>query len=290
MKATIKITALLFCLLISRSYFSQGILNSGFEVGNPFTAEDWYWSEGNERDSTYVRSGNYSMAVHVWYYYAPGLAVNGSVGNTPTNRPLNIMEDAGTPFTQKPTSIDGYYLYENTTSVSTNDSASIEIVLKKTTPTGKDTIGYGKIKLAHTGLSVSFVPFQVPITYFQQNVSPDSIIVILTSDGQCNGTTVANCNYLYVDDLSATLPTGQNIPVVNDEVSIWPNPFSEHISVLLNKEEEFDLRIIDLSGKEVFNDHFSNYKKIDLSHLSQGIYTLVINSNEFNESYKVVKK
>ena len=103
------------------------ILNSGFELGTDSIPDNWTLDDfGSGRTTNYAASGNYSMSVWNWYYYAPGITANGNAGDL-----SNIASQAGTPFIYKPAYLEGYYQYDTTGTFSDNDSAVVEVLLKK---------------------------------------------------------------------------------------------------------------------------------------------------------------
>ena len=85
--------------------------------------------------------------------------------------------------------------------------------------------------------------------------------------------TVAATTYNYkLESGSITQPT------TNFEVSVYPNPSHEMISILVkNNTERLGIKIYDLSGKLIQSDELSGNSIININGLTQGIYILQIN-------------
>jgi len=72
--------------------------------------------------------------------------------------------------------------------------------------------------------------------------------------------------------------------------NVYPNPFSERITIENNRKEIFDLTILNSSGQIVRKMKISSIPEtIDLTELTNGIYLLRINSKEINTTIKLVK-
>ena len=175
---------LLIFFILPFSNFSQSIIvNNGFESGSDYIPYDWSLDGfGSGRTEDYASNGSYSMSVWNWYWYAEGVTVNGDVDQT---NMYSLFKYGGTPFVHVPESIEGMYLYDTTETYSDNDSAVVEIFLKKyNTATGAtDTVAYGRKHLPGTSMNQSFVPFEVPIEPMMPGVSPDTIVIL---DGLCS--------------------------------------------------------------------------------------------------------
>ncbi len=80
--------------------------------------------------------------------------------------------------------------------------------------------------------------------------------------------------------------TGMDTPN-NKQGIIVPNPV-QNILRIITKIEDLEIQIIDLSGKRLFT---GNVKTIDISHLSDGIYIILIRSEKDQLSLrkKIVK-
>lgn len=86
------------------------------------------------------------------------------------------------------------------------------------------------------------------------------------------------------DNLSASLNN-------NDELLLYPNPNKGSFEIdfknpLVNK---FDMKILTASGAEVFSKSFSGSKHaVNVDHLSNGLYFVKIQSNEYNQTFKII--
>jgi len=223
--------SLILISVFSNTFYCQlQIPNSDFETGIDSSATGWMMDFiGAGRNNQYFNSGNNSMSVWNWYYYAEGFTFNGN--STHSSATSNIAKYGGTPIGYKPAILTGYYHYDTSGTFSDNDSAVVQVLLKKYDSINQniDTIGYGETHLPATDLSQSFVEFNVTIHDLAIGVNPDSIIVILKSsiDGFCDVSGTGNCLYFYVDDLLLAYPLGNKVPFdFKSKEKFWPNPDS----------------------------------------------------------------
>lgn len=75
-------------------------------------------------------------------------------------------------------------------------------------------------------------------------------------------------------------------------VKVFPNPTTELIYISHPTEKSFDVSILDVSGKKIFQKIFQKDQPIDLKFLASGIYFIDINikdSSQINR-YKIIKK
>lgn len=77
-------------------------------------------------------------------------------------------------------------------------------------------------------------------------------------------------------------------------VSVYPNPVADQVTVEFGKQPDEDMRynLFDLSGRSVFSGRISSSSnRINMSGLANAQYLLIIHSNssEFRETYKLQK-
>ena len=73
-------------------------------------------------------------------------------------------------------------------------------------------------------------------------------------------------------------------------LSIYPNPAESFVNLELSSDiNVYDVSIIDLMGKEVYNTNFLTSKRIDISSLEVGNYIIVVNSDSGKQLGKFVK-
>lgn len=290
-----KLTGLFFFafLLFSNSYCQNTIMNSGFENGIDTLADDWTLSEsGAGRTSDFSASGDYSLSVWNWYWYISGFSANGTIEN-PSDI-YSAVTKGGTPFVYTPTAIEGFYRYDTTSTVTENDSAVVEVFLKKYNNINQsiDTVAHGIVHLPATDLTQGLIPFQIPIMNLLPGVSPDSIVITLQSsiNGNCEQNGSANCLYLYVDDLSAMLSAGIQVPIFNPKVQFWPNPVIDMLSITIPEQNKATVSITDLAGKVVLERQIMATDQLNLEALKSGAYILNTTINGVINSFKIIKK
>ncbi len=263
--------------------FAQ-IPNAGFEDwisnGNDTIPEYWSTSGFGAGRSPVAQSGNYSAYVWNWYYYGPGWMVNGDVTNTGFTQFSAYY--GGTPLSEKPTKLHGYYFYILDDNQQYADSAFVNIIAKKyNTSLGQpDTVALGRL---HLPPSISWLPFTVDIADIAPGIDPDSIVIsfwsCLDNNCFCDGFGDGNCLFFYIDNISLELPTGI-IPIDHlfGKFSIFPTVISESAMVQLPKSEgnAVELSLYNTLGECVRKISVAAGSKINFSRdgLSSGIYIM----------------
>lgn len=76
------------------------------------------------------------------------------------------------------------------------------------------------------------------------------------------------------------------------KVAIGPNPFKDQLQIRFNEETDSnsDLKIVDLSGKIVYESHLTGSTNIDLSNLESGVYLTQISSKNAIINKKILKQ
>ena len=237
---------LAFTFSLSSFLMQAQIPNAGFEdwtfPNNDTVPEGWSSSGFGAGRSSAVQSGSYAAYVWNWYYYAKGWIANGQAG------PGFSTFDAssgGTPINEKPLRLHGYYFYVRGDNGSFDDSAFVNIVVKKFNNTLQkpDTVALGRL---HLGPASNYTPFTVDIADLAQGIDPDSLVIsfwsCFDSNCFCDVNSTGNCLFFYVDDLSLELASG--IISVDD----WFNGFSVYPTII---SEKATVRIPAASVKEV---------------------------------------
>ncbi len=82
----------------------------------------------------------------------------------------------------------------------------------------------------------------------------------------------------------------KQVATVHSESYLYPNPASESFTInIVSKEKGFDLKIIDIHGKNVLKEKFtSNLKTIDTSGWSKGIYICEISYDDIVDVKKMI--
>ena len=82
--------------------------------------------------------------------------------------------------------------------------------------------------------------------------------------------------------------------VTNNNVSIYPNPFNNHVTVTgLDANENYTVRLTDIAGREIFSRKTlpsGNQLHLDMPSLSSGIYLLQVQDNKQVVTHKLVRE
>ena len=97
------------------------------------------------------------------------------------------------------------------------------------------------------------------------------------------------------DQLFSTLPCRENGIISNTEISIYPNPATDQITVVIPIAGEIKIQIYDMSGNIIFNSEFETAgeltKLVQVSEWPSGIYMLHITADQevFTEKFIISK-
>lgn len=87
---------------------------------------------------------------------------------------------------------------------------------------------------------------------------------------------------------SPTFPS--EIPSVNTHtLSVFPNPFTEAITIDVSVSGPSQLEICDLSGRQVYFGEVEKNTTLNLSHLKQGVYYLMLNNQKQLHTRQILK-
>lgn len=123
---------------------------------------------------------------------------------------------------------------------------------------------------------------------------------ISSSIGLSPATVVGNGSYTVSSGSQQPYEISMHLSVVdiknkNIDVKIYPNPFSENVSVKFPqdyKKEKYDYRIFDLNGRLITKGELKEISNVlNLQNLSTGNYMLEINHfGKTINTYKIIKK
>ncbi len=182
--------------------------------------------------------------------------------------------DTYRPFTSRPSSIKGSVMYFPVA----GDSASVEVELKN----GNTQIGYGRYVI---NASTDYENFECPITYTSTE-TPTLIRFIVSASAAYDFAQMLHCkgqagSTLYVDEMSFEYSNGikENI---NNKLSakVMPNPSSEQINLVLEKEINGLVKVYDNMGRLVDSYQINgNQMTISLSDYADGQYFINVEEN-----------
>ena len=102
-------------------------------------------------------------------------------------------------------------------------------------------------------------------------------------------------NYLYVDNINISGFTGISELSNNSQISVYPNPGNDYISVEVkgNLQKEIEMKILNTLGQAVLTQNFKpdnkNIFTINISGLDQGVYFLHVISDGKSFNKKILK-
>jgi hypothetical protein len=130
-------------------------------------------------------------------------------------------------------------------------------------------------------------------TYTWSNSSTGASIVITPTTNtsySINGDDVYGCPGYATFTQSVSLCTGISQLVNESSVSVFPNPFTDVITIK-NSFENYSITLVDILGKVVFEKQIvSPETNIDLSELKTGFYQLIMKGGGSSHTQKIIKQ
>jgi hypothetical protein len=73
------------------------------------------------------------------------------------------------------------------------------------------------------------------------------------------------------------------------EFNFFPNPVNQKLNVSMSECDDYEISILDISGRVVLEKHFfDNYASLDLTTISQGVYTVEIKTKTSSKFKKLI--
>jgi len=92
------------------------------------------------------------------------------------------------------------------------------------------------------------------------------------------------------DSLTCNQTVGINAVKNEEDLILFPNPFSDKINISLKRNEVVEFTLFDMASRKIFNQSFTNSISINTEQLSKGIYLYEVrNKNGVIKKGKVVK-
>lgn len=294
--------------LIASVGFSQQIPNNDFETwgANSYGTQDPVsWSSSNYEQTVIIYTFTWNTTTPAAGYSGtnsaklvtksqnvsgigdivfPGLITLGDFTVDLLNQTADIS--GGIPFTDRPTSMRGYYKY----TPSGSDTAFIGVGFSSAT-TAFDTIGSGYMEEINT--VSAWTPFNIPITWTTTD-APDSMnIVIMSSTAAQNVAHVGST--LYVDSLWFDYTPVTNVKestTRENTVEIYPNPASNQLTIDFGTvSKSVQLAVYNTLGTKVMGCSYKDIPgqvNLNTSSLQGGVYLVKIQSDQVKTVKRIV--
>ncbi|MBI2004199.1 T9SS type A sorting domain-containing protein [Candidatus Pacearchaeota archaeon] len=116
-------------------------------------------------------------------------------------------------------------------------------------------------------------------TYSNSNLlNGNQIKCILSSSSSCVVGSPATSNII---SMTVNTCTGISDFDFNDKIKFFPNPVKEKLIVQFENFKNFEIKLLNVLGKEIYNEKISDEKtEINLSEYGEGIYFLSVETEE----------
>lgn len=172
-------------------------------------------------------------------------------------------------YTARPTMYSGYYKYNGVA----GDSLQVSI--------GGNGDTSNVILLPPVA---NWTGFSVPINYNTTNV-PDTFTVVFNLIN--NGTTTINA---WLDDFCfGSLPSSISENNINNNITIFPNPVKDQLTITTENEKINSIKIMDVTGKttKIVTENTTN---INVADLAKGLYILQIQTDKGIGTKRFIKE
>ncbi len=281
--------------ITSTTLFAQ-IPNNGFEnwttVGTYSTPDNW-----ETMNPTTAASGTFTAEKGT--PGSPGASylklTSKTVSTTVVNgvavcgklNAVTMLPTAGFPSTLQPVSFTGKW--QHMIFGSSQGAVMVTLTKYNTVTHMRDVVATANQTL--TGMAMSWSAFTIPFNYVSSMV-PDSCIIFL----KASGSTPYQDDYLWVDNLafSGSVTGLNNLEKNNSNISVYPNPATENVTIELNinTASALAIKLVDLTGKLIKEINAGEiqgvYKTTILTDdLNKGVYFLKVTSKESSEVKKI---
>jgi len=268
-------------LAILATAASQDIPNWNFESWTGNNPDDWDSSNDDlalfgifnvSPETEDPHEGSSSLKAYTAataFFTLSGIACNGYYeGPNPVNNETETIK--GVPFTGSPTTLSLWYKYTGME----NDSSFMAIHLFK------EGQLIAKGEHVDTASVEEWTQLDIPISW-NSEVEPDTMLILVKSSygtTAANGGAVANST-IWVDELQLIYPVSTE-EIKEEQLSIYPNPFSQEIRLQLPSGQQALVRIYAVSGAKVLEESISGSQSISTGHLERGIYLIEVTRGE----------
>jgi hypothetical protein len=226
--------------------------------------------------STDAHGGTYAAKL-----VTANIPILGDMGGLITLGTYDILTglSGGQGITGKPLKLKGYFKYAPIA----NDTMAVIVIMTKWNGTSRDTLFYNGI-MTNTAIS-TYTLFEVPISYTPSTASPDTMNIIATSSA---GYAPQIGSALFLDDLSFEYGAGINETADNSILSVFPNPTTGNITVLLDGESN-TITVSNVLGEVIYSQNTTSKNlNIDLSSFTDGIYMLGVDNGKSKHFQKLI--
>ena len=273
------------------------LFNGDFETWQSTTINkpaNWFFENNNNNmtggayKTTDAKAGNYAieLTTYIGQHNNNNPVARGgqiSTGWYPNNCNGNCYEQGGYPFSKQIDTLAFWYKYVPWGNI----VADVNLSFKK---------NYNNIGNAGTNLvaSANYQYVEIP---FNVGQIPDSVIVDIQSSDWNDSLLSYVGSDLKIDEIhfkSQPLNTGIFNYENENEISIYPNPTSEKITVVSSKNigKQIDLNIFNTLGQQVFMQNIPDYigeTTLDVSQFTEGIYFLrIVSDNQTFYDKKII--
>jgi len=194
---------------------------------------------------------------------------------------FNTRAMLGVPFTDKPSSFNGYFKYSpayySKGGVQTIDSCAIYALLSYWDGNQRVTIAEASYYTSDTINNYTY--FSIPFVYSLPN-TPDTITVVFSSSKNGASFVGGIGSTLYIDNVS--FDYSNSIDKFTDKIAYQKRYEKDQINLIFEKAFSGEIRLFTINAQEVFYQKFNEEESISipLNNLHSGVYILEITSQE----------
>ena len=204
-----------------------------------------------------------------------GAITNGKFNVNIGTTPPSFTFSGGTPVTGRTISVNAWI--KHMPRIQT-DSALALVYMTVSGSGGADSIiGGGSLYIYQT--YTAYTQITIPVVYASPTATPSHIIIVFSSSVALS-TTATDSSMLFVDDVTATTPTGI-IPICTaaPDVYCYPNPAAAELHLVNYYTAPVTWSAFSATGQLVATRTFTNEELVSIAHLPAGNYFYRVQSS-----------
>lgn len=183
----------------------------------------------------------------------------------------------GTPFTEKPSKLIGWFKYQSVQ----GDSAEFSAATVRNVGGVRETLSLAKKVIKYSEANWTYIEAD----FVDLNAgTPDTLIILCVSSAGYDFVNLTNCvgkvgSALTVDDIALIYTGGLKEDLMNAKtMAIYPNPSSTNVTVRIEESiSNGSIRFIDAAGRVAYTQPFNGTStEVSVSSLANGMYSIVL--------------
>lgn len=212
----------------------------------------------------------------------PGILCNAKITIDLTSGGSDLLEmlgyDGGTPINTRVSSVSANV--KHTATGGGEAMLNVAAVLSGAAADGGDSIvGTGMVSVTS---QTAYTQINADIDYDDPNVVPNKLMVVFMTDFEDTTSTLLIDGVSYADPRLVGI---KNIFGNGTSVEAFPNPANSVFTLQIADAQTYDLKIVDITGRQVYASELRGKKDVSVSNWTPGVYFYQITNRQNNAIY-----